>query len=136
MIYGALEVREQLLNGVRPSKLASRTQTPKLAFRGIKLNTPWDSYRPSSAIDQHTATMKDLKFWEAFLDMMVENRFNTFTLWTMHPFTYMIRPKNFPEASKWTRRGVRASGSVSTARSSAWPRSAASTPTSCSGASS
>ena len=34
--------------------------------------------------------------------MMVENRFNAFTLWTMHPFTYMIRPKNFPEASKWT----------------------------------
>ena len=34
--------------------------------------------------------------------MMVENRFNAITLWTMHPFTYMIRPKNFPEASKWT----------------------------------
>ena len=34
--------------------------------------------------------------------MMVENRFNAFTLWTMHPFTYMIRPTNFPEASKWT----------------------------------
>jgi len=102
LIYGVLHAREQLLNGVRPSRLAILTQTPKLAFRGIKLNTPWDSYRPSSAIDQHTETMKDLKFWEAYLDMMVENRFNSFTLWTMHPFTYMVRPKNFPEASKWT----------------------------------
>ena len=34
--------------------------------------------------------------------MMVENRFNAISLWTMHPFTYMIRPKNFPEASKWS----------------------------------
>jgi hypothetical protein len=33
---------------------------------------------------------------------MVENRFNAFTLWTLHPFTYMIRPENFPEASPWS----------------------------------
>ncbi len=100
LIYGALEAREQLLGWSIPVR--TRTATPRLAFRGIKLNTPWDSYRPSSAIDQHTETMKDLKFWEAYLDMLVENRFNSFTLWTMHPFTYMIRPKNFPEASKWS----------------------------------
>jgi hypothetical protein len=102
LIYGALEAREQLRNRVSPNEVRARSRTPKLAFRGIKLNTPWDSYRPSSAIDQHTTTMKDLAFWEAYLDMMVENRFNSFTLWTMHPFTYMVRPKNFPEASKWT----------------------------------
>lgn len=102
LIYGVLEAREQLQNGVRIERLSARSHTPKQAFRGIKLNTPWDSYRPSSAIDQHTATMKDLKFWEAYLDMMVANRFNAFTLWTMHPFTYMVRPTNFPEASKWT----------------------------------
>ncbi len=102
LIYGALEAREQLRNWVPASKVRARSHTPSLAFRGIKLNTPWDSYRPSSAIDQHAATLHDLGFWEAYLDMMVENRFNAFTLWTMHPFTYMIRPKNFPEASKWT----------------------------------
>lgn len=102
LIYGALEAREQLRNWVPAAQVRARSHTPHLAFRGIKLNTPWDSYRPSSAIDQHAATMHDLAFWEAYLDMMVENRFNAFTLWTMHPFTYMIRPKNFPEASKWS----------------------------------
>jgi hypothetical protein len=30
--------------------------------------------------------------------MMAENRFNALTLWNLHPFTYMIRPKDFPEA--------------------------------------
>ena len=102
MIYGVLALREQLLNWVPLERIAATKQRPAQAFRGIKFNTPWDSYRPSSAIDQHYATARDLKFWEAYLDMMVENRFNTFTLWTMHPFTYMIRPKNFPEASKWS----------------------------------
>ena len=34
--------------------------------------------------------------------MLVENRFNAISLWTLHPFTYMILPRNFPEASPWT----------------------------------
>jgi len=102
LIYGALEMREQLLDGTPLDAVTPAHAKPALAFRGIKFNTPWDSYRPTSAIDQHYDTVRDLKFWEAFLDMMVENRFNAISLWTMHPFTYMIRPKNFPEASKWT----------------------------------
>jgi hypothetical protein len=102
LIYGALALREQLRNGTRIDKVAPMRDQPALPFRGIKFNTPWDTYRPSSALDQHYATARDLKFWEAWLDMMVENRFNAFTLWTMHPFTYMVRPKNFPEASKWS----------------------------------
>jgi hypothetical protein len=102
LIYGALELREQLLDGVSLDQVKAVSERPALAFRGIKFNTPWDSYRPSSALDQHYDTVRDLKFWERFLDMMVENRFNAISLWTLHPFTYMIRPKNFPEASKWT----------------------------------
>ncbi len=102
LIYGALALREQLLDGTSIDAIADTTARPALAFRGIKFNTPWDTYRPSSALDQHYDTARDLKFWERFLDMMVENRFNAVSLWTMHPFTYMIRPKNFPEAGKWT----------------------------------
>jgi hypothetical protein len=102
LIYGALALREQLLDGKTLDQLSVGTQKPALAFRGIKFNTPWDSYRPSSALDQHFETVRNLDFWRDFLDMMVENRFNAISLWTMHPFTYMIRPKNFPEASKWS----------------------------------
>jgi hypothetical protein len=102
LIYGALALREQLLDGTSIDAIADTSARPALAFRGIKFNTPWDTYRPSSALDQHYDTARDLKFWERFLDMMVENRFNAVSLWTMHPFTYMIRPKNFPEAGKWT----------------------------------
>jgi hypothetical protein len=102
MIYGALALAEDLANGVEPGALAAREERPHLQFRGIKFNLPWETYRPSSALDQHIATARDLKFWEAFLDMMAENRFNVVSLWNMHPFTFMVRPRNFPEASPWT----------------------------------
>jgi hypothetical protein len=102
LIYGALALRDELRNGTPLRRIGTISGKPHLAFRGIKFNTPWDSYRPTSATDQHYDTVRDLAFWEDFLDMMVENRFNAVSLWTLHPFTYMIRPKHFPEASKWS----------------------------------
>ena len=104
MIYGALALAEMLRNGTPLEEVKASEQKPNLAFRGIKYNLPWDTYRPSSALDQHYKTVRELKYWEAFLDMMVENRFNAISLWNMHPYTYMIQPKNFPEASPWSKK--------------------------------
>jgi hypothetical protein len=102
LIYGALALAEKLRNGERVEDIKPFTERPALAFRGIKFNLPWDTYRPSSALDQHRDTVRDLKFWEAWLDMMVENRFNAVSLWNLHPFTYMVQPKSFPKASPWS----------------------------------
>ncbi|HEY7884281.1 MAG TPA: hypothetical protein VIC08_04970, partial [Cellvibrionaceae bacterium] len=104
MIYGALAVAESLNNGTRLEQLQAREEAPALEFRGIKYNLPWETYRPSSALDQHYETARDLKYWEAFLDMMVENRFNVISFWNTHPYTFMTRPKNFPEASPWSKK--------------------------------
>jgi hypothetical protein len=102
MIYGALALRETLRNGTPLARIEAVEQRPHLEFRGIKYNLPWETYRPSSALDQHHETARDPRYWEAFLDMMVENRFNVVSLWNLHPFTFMVRPKNFPEASPWS----------------------------------
>lgn len=101
LIYGALSIAEDLQNNVRLDQIKPKTEKSKLAFRGIKFDLPWDTYRHSYALDLHQETCGDLKYWEAFLDMMAENRFNTLTLWNLHPYTFMIKPKNFPEASPW-----------------------------------
>jgi hypothetical protein len=53
-------------------------------------------------MDIHWATCRDLNFWQKFLDMMAENRFNVLSLWNLHPFTFMIRPENFPKACPFT----------------------------------
>ena len=102
LIYGALALSENIKNGVSLSGIKEIQESPALEFRGIKYNVPWETYRPSSALDQHMETAKDLKYWEAFLDMMVENRFNVISLWNMNPYTFMIQPENFPLASPWT----------------------------------
>lgn len=102
MIYGGLALAEMLRNGADLAHIPPSEEKPRLQFRGIKFNLPWETYRPSSALDQHYATARDLKFWEAFLDMMAENRFNVISLWNMHPFTFMVKPRTFPEASPWS----------------------------------
>jgi hypothetical protein len=102
LIYGALAAAEAVRNGARLGEIRASREEPRLEFRAIKFNTPWDTYRPSSALDQHYAAARDLEFWEAFLDVLVENRFNAISLWTLHPYSYMIQPRSFPEASPWT----------------------------------
>lgn len=102
LIYGTFALIETLQNGTPLAEVKASEEKPHLEFRGIKFNLPWETYRPSSALDQHYETARDSEYWEAFLDMMVENRFNVISLWNMNPFTYMVKPKNFPEASPWT----------------------------------
>lgn len=102
MIYGCLSLAEELKNGSRLDAIKSKHESPHYGFRAIKFDLPWDTYRHSDALDLHYETCKDLNFWEAFLDMMAENRLNALTLWNLHPYTFMIKPKNFPEASPFT----------------------------------
>jgi hypothetical protein len=96
-MYGTLELAEQVraggLAGVRPGVANSR-----FPFRAIKFNLPWSSYRVDPALQLHHDTVRDLRFWREFLDMMAENRFNALTLWALHPWPYMIRATNFPKA--------------------------------------
>jgi hypothetical protein len=102
MIYGSLSLAEEVRNGGRLEKIKSRSEKPNYSFRAVKFDLPWDTYRHSDALDLHYETCRDLKYWKAFLDMMVENRLNALTLWNLHPYTFMIKPKNFPEASPFT----------------------------------
>lgn len=102
MVYGSLALVEALNNGTALEDVEAMSEAPNFPFRSIKHNMPWDTYRPSHALDQHYDTARSLAYWEAFLDMMAENRFNALTLWKLHPFTYLIKPENFPEASPFS----------------------------------
>ncbi len=100
-MYGLLEISDQIsandFAGVADTQI-----NPKFPFRAIKVNTPWSSYRNDESLDQHFETMTDVTYWDSFLDMMAEQRFNKLTLWNLHPFPYLIRPTNFPEATPFT----------------------------------
>ncbi|MEJ2053450.1 MAG: hypothetical protein P8X42_05975 [Calditrichaceae bacterium] len=102
VIYGVQALIEDIQNGMTFDDIQSKSDSTRLHFRAIKFDLPWDTYRHSSSLYQHQEICKDLNFWEAFLDMMSENRFNALTLWNLHPYTFLIKPENFPEASPWT----------------------------------
>ncbi|MDB5245941.1 MAG: hypothetical protein JWQ40_335 [Segetibacter sp.] len=99
MIYGGLSVAEDIRNGTRLQNIKPGSEKPNYSLRAVKFDLPWDTYRHSYALDLHMETCKDVNYWKAFLDMMVENRLNSLSLWNLHPYTFMIKPKNFPEAS-------------------------------------
>lgn len=101
IIYGCNSLAEDLQNKITLGKITVKHESPRLPFRAIKFDLPWDTYRHSYALSLHQETCKDINYWEAFLDMMSENRFNTLTLWNLHPYTFLIKPKKFPEASPW-----------------------------------
>ncbi len=99
LMYGLLELKEQLKSG---RSIQSKYETPYLSFRAIKYNLPWDSYRNSEALRLHYETCRDTNYWESFLDMMAENRFNKLTLWNLHPFNYLVKTEKYPEACGFT----------------------------------
>jgi len=102
LMYGILDVAEQARLRGGLANVPQRTVRPRFSFRTIKFNLPWMSYRKGEALQVHMETCRDLEFWRGYLDMMAENRFNTLTLWNLHPFTFLIRPRNFPEASPFS----------------------------------
>lgn len=101
LIYGCLSLAEDIRNGITLKNCKAKSEKPFLPFRAIKYDLPWDTYRHSYALELHDQTCRDTSYWKAFLDMMAENRFNSLTLWNLHPYTFLIKPTNFPEASPW-----------------------------------
>ncbi len=101
-MYALLELKEsvQVRGFYEPPN--DKTVNPTLQYRIVKFNLPWSPYRNSEAMDVHRQVCRDLKFWELFLDMMAENRLNVLSLWNKHPFPYMIRATNFPEATPFS----------------------------------
>lgn len=96
LMYALLHVRDQLEAG--KTDIPEAEESPRFTFRAVKFNLPWDSYRRGKALQLHAETCRDTLFWEAFLDMMTENRFNKLTLWNLHPFNYLVKTEKYPEA--------------------------------------
>lgn len=103
VLYGVLDIATQLKKGIDWHTIEEKSITAHYPFRAIKFNLPWFSYRSGENLSLHYETCRDLNFWESFLDMMVENKFNTLTLWNLHPYMFMVQSDAFPKASPFTK---------------------------------
>lgn len=103
LLYGVLDMVEQLKKSASWEELETKDIKSHYSFRAIKFNLPWFPYRGGENLSLHYETCKDLKFWEAYLDMMVENKFNVLSLWNLHPYMYMVQSEKFPKASPFSK---------------------------------
>ena len=101
-MYGLLDMAEQIEMQKGFVNLEEKVVNPRFGFRAIKYNLPWVSYRENESLQANNELSKDLDMWASFLDMMAENRFNALTLWSLHPFPYLIKATNFPLATPFS----------------------------------
>ena len=100
-MYGGLQIAENIsFHGLNVD--IHDEQKPYINKRGIKFNIPLDQRVPSfdSDGDQDKSTIKDMwdmSFWTAYLDDLARYRYNTFSYWTKHPFTAMIKLEEYPD---------------------------------------
>jgi hypothetical protein len=101
-MYATLEIAEHLNAGEKLQSFKDKLYNPRLSLRAVKFNLPWSPYRTGKVMEQHYDVCRDLGFWQSYLDEMALNRFNVLSLWNVHPFSYMVKPLNFPKANSFT----------------------------------
>ncbi|MDR6736397.1 hypothetical protein [Sphingobacterium sp. 2149] len=77
---------------------------PKMVMRGTSIGLQKTAYLPGHDIYEYPYTPEsfpwfyDKKLWLKYLDMMVENRYNALYLWNGHPFSSLVKLKDYSYA--------------------------------------
>lgn len=105
-MYGGLDIAEALRLGpaAMTRVLSGGVRRPHVAQRGIKFNIPLDLRTPSYG-DGSTAARLNIpevwtrEFWVTYFDELARHRYNTLTLWSLHPFPSLVKTPEFPEVA-------------------------------------
>ena len=110
-MYGGLQLAEYIrLDGADMN--IDEEQAPDILNRGIKFNIPFDKRSPTyygSGFSDNdfrgTSTKKavshiwEIDFWSTMFDELARHRYNVFSLWSLHPFTSMIKMPDYPDVA-------------------------------------
>jgi tetratricopeptide (TPR) repeat protein len=100
-LYGALELIDQLRTvGELPAEVNLIDQ-PEMVMRGTCIGLQKTEYLPGRSVYEYPYTPEnfpwfyDKNLWIKYLDMLVENRYNSFYLWNGHPFASLVKLKDY-----------------------------------------
>jgi len=102
-MYGGLDFSERvLINNL--TDLKAIDNSPYIKNRGIKLNIPLDARTPSysdcgDSAQENIKVMWDLDYWKRYLNKLAENKYNTISLWNLHPFPSMVKVDDYPDVA-------------------------------------
>jgi hypothetical protein len=77
---------------------------PEMVLRGTAIGVQKPDYLPGRDVYEYPYTEEsfpwfyDKKHWIDYLDMMLENRYNSLYLWNGHPFSSLVKLKDYPYA--------------------------------------
>lgn len=103
VMYGGFEVAEIIkVRGI--DAIINQFQNPYMKVRGTKFNIPLDvrtpTYtEPSDAAQKNMAEMWSFDFWKDYIDNLARYRYNTISLWNMHPFPSMVKVPEYPDVA-------------------------------------
>ncbi|MEX0980993.1 MAG: hypothetical protein WD577_11385 [Bacteroidales bacterium] len=103
LMYGGLEIAEIIkVKGI--GDVEDQLQNPYMRVRGTKFNIPLDvrtpTYtEPSDAAQNNMAEMWNFEFWKEYIDNLARYRYNTISLWNMHPFPSMVKVPEYPDVA-------------------------------------
>ena len=103
-LYGTLELSSLIKKkGKLPEKMKI-SDKPLFTLRGPCIGMQKTYVLPNKGLYNYPYTPElfgffyDKQQWVEFLDLLVENRMNTLYLWNGHPFSSLVKLKDYPEA--------------------------------------
>ncbi|MFV0564714.1 MAG: glycoside hydrolase family 20 zincin-like fold domain-containing protein [Flavobacteriaceae bacterium] len=103
-LYGALKLTDMVREGGTLPQEIDLQDAPEMVLRGTVIGVQKMEYLPGRAVYEYPYTPENFpwfynkELWIDYLDMMVENRYNSLYLWNGHPFASLVKLKDYPFA--------------------------------------
>lgn len=103
-LYGCIEVSDKVKENHGMPESIYETDQPEMVMRGTCIGLQKTTLLPGRGPYEYPITEKNFpwfynkKLWIKYLNMMVENRYNSLYLWNGHPFASLVRLKDYPYA--------------------------------------
>jgi len=104
ILYGCLYLKDQVKTQKELPENINVADQPEMVMRGTCIGLQKTTYLPGRGVYEYPYTPEnfpwfyDKDLWIKYLDMMVENRYNSLYLWNGHPFASLVRLKDYPYA--------------------------------------
>lgn len=104
LLYGCLELSDKIKEEKALPESINIVDQPEMVLRGTCIGLQKTEYLPGRHVYEYPYTPEnfpwfyDKELWIKYLDMMVENRYNSLYLWNGHPFSSLVKLEDYPYA--------------------------------------
>lgn len=104
VLYGCMELAGRITSQGGLPQTITVNDKPEMVLRGTCIGVQKPELLPNRGLYEYPYTpelfpwLYDKALWIKYLDMMVSNRYNSLYLWNGHPFSSLVKLKDYPYA--------------------------------------